>query len=87
MVFVEVCVGSSCYIKGSADIVELLEDAVSKNHLEDEIVLSGCFCSGKCNRIGVTVTVNGEPYAGITKDSFRDFWSDTIMAAVKKDQN
>ena len=85
MVFVEICVGSSCHLKGAPEIVELLEEAVKKNDLEDEIVLSGSFCTGRCNRVGVTVTVNETVYTGITRDGFRDFWNDIIMKAVEND--
>ena len=82
MLFVEVCVGSSCHLKGAPEIAELLQKYIADNRLEDEIVLSGSFCAGKCNRIGVTVTVDGKVYTGITKDTFRDFWNDKIMSAL-----
>ena len=55
MLIVQVCVGSSCHLKGSPEIVELLESAVAQHHIEDEVVLTGSFCIGKCNRVGVTV--------------------------------
>ena len=37
MLFVQVCVGSSCHLKGSQDIVELLEKAVEEHHVDDDI--------------------------------------------------
>ena len=83
---VQVCVGSSCYIKGSQDIIELLKKAVTDNHLEDEVTLAGSFCTGKCNRIGVTVTVNDEIVTGVTRENFREFWNDKIMSAVRADR-
>lgn len=86
MVIVEICVGSSCHLKGSEEIVELLREAVAKNGLEDEVVLNGSFCAGKCNRIGVTVTVNDEVYTGITKENFREFWSNRVMRAVEAER-
>lgn len=86
MVYVEVCVGSSCHLKGSPEIVELLEDAVAKNNLEDEVILTGSFCTGKCNRVGVTLTVNDTIYTGITKENFREFWNDKIMKAVESER-
>ena len=82
MIFVEVCVGSSCHLKGAPEIAELLQKYIADNRLEDEIVLSGSFCAGKCNRIGVTVTVDGKVYTRITKYTFRDFWSEKIMSAL-----
>ena len=38
---IQVCVGSSCHLKGSHDIVILLQDAIGKHHLENEITLVG----------------------------------------------
>lgn len=87
MVIVEVCVGSSCHIKGAPEIVELLREAVEKNNLDGEVVLNGSFCTGKCNRVGVTITVNDEICTGITKENFRDFWNDKIMKAVEAEEN
>ena len=64
MLFIQICVGSSCHLKGSADIVELFERSIEEHHLEDEIVLSGSFCIGKCNRVGVTVQINDDIHVG-----------------------
>ena len=85
MLFVQVCVGSSCHIKGSADIVELLEKAIAEYHLEDDVVLSGSFCIGKCNRVGVTVQVNDDVHVGITKENFREFFNEQILARIEKE--
>ena len=87
MVFVEVCVGSSCHLKGAPDIVELLQEAVKREHLEDDVVLSGSFCTGKCNRIGVTITVDDEIFTGITKENFNEFWNDKIMKKVNSERS
>lgn len=86
MVFIEVCVGSSCHLKGSPELVELLENAVKENRLEDEVVLSGRFCIGKCNRVGVTVTVNDEIFIGITRDNFREFWENQVMKRIRDER-
>lgn len=80
---VQVCVGSSCYIKGSQEIIELLKKAVIDNHLEDEITLAGSFCTGKCNRIGVSVTVDDEVSTGITTENFNAFFQEKILKAVQ----
>ena len=84
MIFVEVCVGSSCHLKGAPEIAELLQKYIADNRLEDEIVLSGSFCAGKCNRIGVTVTVGDEIHTGITPDGFDKFWDEIVIPALKK---
>ncbi|MBO5859305.1 MAG: NAD(P)H-dependent oxidoreductase subunit E [Clostridia bacterium] len=79
---VQVCVGSSCHLKGSPEIVELLQNAVAEHHLEDEVTLAGSFCIGKCNRVGVTIQVDDEVHVGITKENFKEFFNENILSAV-----
>ena len=82
MLFVQVCVGSSCHLKGSQDIVELLEEAVAEHHIEDDVVLMGSFCIGKCNRVGVSVQVNDDVHVGVTPENFREFFKKNILDAI-----
>lgn len=82
MVVVKVCVGSSCYIKGAPDIVEMMEKKVRDGNLDGEVVLVGSFCAGKCNRVGVTVTVDDDVFTGITKENFENFWTNNVMSRV-----
>ena len=85
MLIVQVCVGSSCHIKGSQEIVEMLEAAVAEHHIEDDVVLSGSFCIGKCNRVGVTVQVNDDVHVGVTKENFRDFFKQHILDVIESE--
>ena len=80
---IQICVGSSCHIKGSAEIVELLQNAVAEHHLENEVTLAGSFCIGKCNRIGVTVQVDDEVHTGVTKEGFKEFFQEQVLAKLK----
>ena len=84
MVIVQVCVGSSCHLKGAPEIVEMLQKEVAQNHLEEEVVLTGSFCTGKCNRVGVTIGVDDEIYTGITPTTFREFWNEHVLPAVER---
>ena len=85
MMIVQICVGSSCHLKGSPEIVELLQNAVEEHHLEDDVVLTGSFCIGKCNRVGVTVQVDDEVHVGITRENFRDFFQKNILDVIEKE--
>ena len=80
---IQVCVGSSCHLKGSPEIVELLQKAVSDYHLEEEITLAGSFCIGKCNRICVTVQVDDDIHTGVTKENFKEFFQENILSKLK----
>ena len=86
MLIVQVCVGSSCHLKGSPEIVELLENAIAEHGIEDDIVLTGSFCIGKCNRVGVTVQVNDDVHVGITTENFREFFNKNILDAIKSER-
>lgn len=76
---VKVCVGSSCHLKGSADIVELLQKEIAARGLEKDIELTGSFCLGTCNRIGVTVQVDEEVHTGVIKETFDSFFVENIL--------
>ena len=80
---IQICVGSSCHIKGSAEIVELLQAAVAENHLENDVTLAGSFCIGKCNRIGVTVQVDDEVHTGVTREGFKEFFQEQVLAKLR----
>ena len=49
-----VCVGSSCHLKGSYDVIEKLKEIVKKYDVEDLVELSASFCLGECAK-GVVV--------------------------------
>ena len=87
MLFIQVCVGSSCHLKGSQEIVDLLQNAVEEYKIEDDVVLSGSFCIGKCNRVGVTVQVNDDVHVGITRENFRDFFKTNILDVIENERN
>lgn len=80
---VQICVGSSCHIKGSQQIIELLQKAIAENGLENDITLAGSFCTGRCNRYGVTITVDDDIYPGITPENFNDFFRDKILNPIR----
>lgn len=81
---VQICVGSSCHLKGSQEIVELLQNAIAENHLDNEVTLAGSFCTGKCNRQGVTVTVEDEIITGVTKENFKEFFNEKILKPLSR---
>ena len=57
---ITICIGSSCHLKGSQDVIRILERLVSHYHLENKITLKGSFCMRECTSDGVCVDVDGE---------------------------
>ena len=82
MIVVQVCVGSACHLKGSPEIVALLQNAIDEANIADSVTLVGSFCVGKCNREGVTVQVDDEIHTGITRENFREFFKENILTKV-----
>ncbi len=80
---IQICVGSSCHLKGSEELVALMQKAIEENSLENEVVLMGSFCIGKCNPVGVTIQVDDEIHVGITREGFKDFFAEHILGKLE----
>ncbi len=78
---ITVCIGSSCHIKGSRQVVERLQYLIKVNELGDKIELAGTFCMGKCQQ-GVCGTVD-EKFYSITPENVDDFFNETVLKQVK----
>ena len=80
---IQICVGSSCHLKGSAKLVELFRSAIEEHDLDCDVTLCGSFCTGRCNRGGVTVMVDDDVYTDVTPESFPDFFQNKVLANIK----
>ena len=78
-----ICVGSSCHLKGSYDIIELMKARLAKEGLEDKVDLKGTFCLGKCGIAGVSIQVDEQIITGVTKDNFDDVFNKHILSKVR----
>ena len=77
---ITVCIGSSCHIKGSRQVVEQLQDLIRKHELGDKVELAGTFCLGKCQQ-GVCVTVDDTFYS-VSPDTAEAFFNEAVLAKV-----
>jgi NADH:ubiquinone oxidoreductase subunit E len=83
---VQICVGSSCHLRGSEKVIELFQKAIADNNLQDSVTLAGSFCTGKCNRVGVTITVDDNIYIGVTPENFQEFFVDKVLNKIKPER-
>lgn len=77
---VTVCIGSSCHVKGSRQVVEQLRQLISDHNLGDKVELAGTFCMGQCQQ-GVCVTVDGD-FHSVSPDTAQAFFEEHIKAKV-----
>ncbi|MGN0479429.1 MAG: (2Fe-2S) ferredoxin domain-containing protein [Hominenteromicrobium sp.] len=78
---VVICIGSSCHLKGSRQVVEKLQALVKEKGLEDKVELGGTFCMGDCVN-GVNVTVDGEKHS-VSPETVDAFFENEILAKVQ----
>lgn len=77
---ITVCIGSSCHIKGSRQVVEQLQYLIAEKKLGDKVELGGTFCMGKCQQ-GVCVCVDDNFYS-VTPDTVDEFFEKEVAAKV-----
>lgn len=77
---VTVCIGSSCHLKGSRQVVKQLQYLIKKENLGDKVELNGTFCMGKCQS-GVCVTVD-DGFFSVSPDTVDEFFNNEIKAKV-----
>ncbi len=77
---VTVCIGSSCHIKGSRQVVEKLQSLIRQADIDERVELAGTFCMGKCQQ-GVCVTV-GEEFFSVSPESVGEFFEKNIASRI-----
>mgnify|MGYP000890241563 FL=1 len=77
---ITVCIGSSCHIKGSRQVVGKFQELIAENDLKDKVELGGTFCMGNCQS-GVCVTVDGELHS-VSPETADEFFRNEVIAKV-----
>ena len=77
---ITICIGSSCHIKGSRQVVEKLQELIESNNIGDKVELSGTFCLGKCQQ-GVCVMVD-EDFHSVTPETVNEFFKNEVLAKI-----
>jgi len=75
-----VCIGSSCHLKGSRQIVEQLQTLIEENKLEDKIELVGTFCLGTC-QTGVSVKADETLYS-LNPEDIKGFFETEVLGKL-----
>lgn len=81
MVELSVCIGSSCHLKGSYNIIQVFQQMIEKNSLHNKVELKATFCLKECQKPGVAVSVNGQGYHIVPEDA-QEFFMASVMPLV-----
>ena len=82
MVEVKVCVGSSCHLKASYQVITTFKKMIESLHLEDQVALKAAFCMGRCSS-GIAVTVNDEPIENVGFANAEEIFNQFILPLAK----
>lgn len=74
---ISICVGSSCHLKGSREIVTKLESLIQEHQLKEKVELNGSFCMGHCVK-GVCVTVDGAIFS-VRPETTQEFFENEVL--------
>ncbi|HHW11999.1 MAG TPA: (2Fe-2S) ferredoxin domain-containing protein [Firmicutes bacterium] len=80
-----VCVGSSCHLLGSYEVIKELKQLIERHGLADQIELKASFCLGHCQD-GVTVCYDGTVYTALTKEKIGAFFNEYILGNKANDR-
>ena len=78
---VKVCVGRSCHLKGSYDVIQKLQKLISDNKLEDKVELKASFCLGNCSN-GVSMRIDEEPVLNVSPSNIEEIFQNQILSKV-----
>ncbi len=77
-----ICIGSSCHLKGSYDVIKAFKDLIAKNHLEDKVSLNASFCLGYCQN-GVSARIDGRLVTGLNGDNAEDMFNKMVLKELR----
>ncbi|AFK86557.1 MULTISPECIES: (2Fe-2S) ferredoxin domain-containing protein [Thermoanaerobacterium] len=79
---ITVCVGSSCHLKGSYDVINKLKEMIKNYGIEDKVELKADFCMGNCLR-AVSVKIDGGACLSIKPNSVERFFKEHVLGELK----
>lgn len=78
MITITVCIGSSCHLKCSYDVVSELQSLIKLNSLEAKVIVKASFCLGNCTK-AVSVKVNDGPVISVSKENVNSFFNEYVI--------
>ena len=80
---VYVCIGSSCHLKGSYDIINVFKQQSAQQRLEDKVNLNASFCLGHCQN-GVTIKIDDRLVTGLNAENAAEVFQKEVVEGLKE---
>ncbi len=80
---VSICVGSSCHLKGSHEVIVRLQELIKEYHVFNDIELCASFCLGNCAK-GVSMMVDNDLISNANEETIDDIFKNVILPRLGK---
>lgn len=80
MLEINVCIGSSCHLKGAYQVINALKQQVEEHHCGDKVVVKGAFCLGQCTK-AVSVKMGDELFS-LTEEIVEQFFQEEVLRRI-----
>ena len=77
---VTVCIGSSCHLKGSRQVVEALQHKIAEHGLGDRVELGGTFCMSESQKVCCGTVA--DDFSSVSPETVAAFFEKSILARV-----
>ncbi len=74
---ITVCIGSSCHIKGSREVVDIIKQLIEEHDMMRQVELIATFCMGNCQN-GVSVDLDGQIFS-VTPQTANAFFTANVL--------
>lgn len=81
MLQIKVCIGSSCHLKGSYDVIRSLQATIAQHGLQEQVELQAGFCLGQCMH-GVVVQVGEQKILGVLPGQVNELFAEHVLPEV-----
>jgi len=80
---VQICVGSSCFLRGAPAVINRMQELVEAHQLAGRLTLKGSFCMEQCTKGGVTMRLGDELLTGIKCEELPHLFETKILPALR----
>ncbi len=77
-----VCIGSSCHVRGSYNVIQTFTQCIERYALHDKVEFKSSFCMKQCDSGAVGVKFDGRRYS-IPSDKAEEFFIEEILPELK----
>ena len=78
---ISICIGSSCHLKGSYNVVQVFQKLIEEHKLHDSIEMKAKFCMKQCQN-GVSVSI-GEKMYSVSPETASEFFLESVLTDLQ----